>query len=135
MCEIYVIMLLFGFSVFIINLYEPDFTVRKTRSVLYAASLQNSYKVTEKELVSLSVYNVGFRNVTPLYQWGPGIRDHYLIHYIISGKGTYRVAGQTYHLSGGDTFWSTRTPRLSTVRMSRIPGNTPGSVLPEATPP
>ena len=33
-------MLLFGFSVFIINLYEPDFTVRKTRSVLYAASLQ-----------------------------------------------------------------------------------------------
>ena len=38
MYEIYVIMLLFGFSVFIINLYEPDFTVRKTRSVLYAAS-------------------------------------------------------------------------------------------------
>ncbi len=96
---------------------------------------KNSYKVTEKELVSLSVYNVGFQKCDALYQWGPGIRDHYLIHYIISGKGTYRVAGQTYHLSGGDTFWSTRTPRLSTARMSRTPGSMPGSVLPEATPP
>ncbi len=93
----------FGFSVFIINLYEPDFTIRKTRSVLYATSLQKSYKVTEKELVSLSVYNVGFQKCDALYQWGPGIRDHYLIHYIISGKGP-TVAGQTYHLSGGDTF-------------------------------
>ena len=40
MCEIYVIMLLFGFSVFIMDLYDKDFTVRKTRSVFYAASLQ-----------------------------------------------------------------------------------------------
>ena len=46
---------------------------------------KNSYKVTEKELVSLSVYNVGFQRCDSLYQWGPGIRDHYLIHYIISG--------------------------------------------------
>ena len=45
---------------------------------------KNSYKVTEKELVSLSVYNVGFQRCDSLYQWGPGIRDHYLIHYIIS---------------------------------------------------
>ena len=42
---------------------------------------KNSYKVTEKELVSLSVYNVGFQKCDALYQWGPGIRDHYLIHY------------------------------------------------------
>ena len=41
---------------------------------------KNSYKVTEKELVSLSVYNVGFQKCDALYQWGPGIRDHYLIH-------------------------------------------------------
>ena len=95
---------------------------------------KNSYKVTEKELVSLSVYNVGFQKCDALYQWGPGIRDHYLIHYIISGKGTYRVAGQTYHLSGGDTFLVYPNTEV-TVRMSRIPGNTPGSVLPEATPP
>ena len=61
MCEIYVIMLLFGFSVFIINLYEPDFTVRKTRSVLYAASLQKFLQSDRKGISFLSVYNVGFQ--------------------------------------------------------------------------
>lgn len=65
---------------------------------------KNSYKVTEKELVSLSVYNVGFQKCDPLYQWGPGIRDHYLIHYVISGKGFYRINRHTYELRAGDTF-------------------------------
>ena len=65
---------------------------------------KNSYKVSERGLVSLSVYNVGFQKCDPLYQWGPGIRDHYLIHYIISGSGTYIVGKQQYHLQSGDTF-------------------------------
>ena len=64
---------------------------------------KNSYKVTEKELVSLSVYNVGFQRCDSLYQWGPGIRDHYLIHYIISGKGFYKIGKRTYELQAGDS--------------------------------
>ena len=62
---------------------------------------KNSYKVTEKELVSLSVYNVGFQKCDPLYQWGPGIRDHYLIHYVISGKGIAVTDGTEEPLSAG----------------------------------
>lgn len=65
---------------------------------------KNSYIVKEKELMSLCVYNVGFQKCTPDYQWGPGIRDHYLIHYIVSGKGSYLVHGQTYPLATGDSF-------------------------------
>lgn len=65
---------------------------------------KNSYKVTEKELVSLSVYNVGFQKCDPLHQWGPGIRDHYLIHYVFSGKGCYLLNGQTFELHAGDSF-------------------------------
>ena len=65
---------------------------------------KNSYKVTEKELVSLSVYNVGFQRCDALHQWGPGIRDHYLIHYIISGTGYYRTGKRTYELHAGDSF-------------------------------
>lgn len=65
---------------------------------------KNSYKVTDKGLVSLSVYNVGFQNCDSLYQWGPGIRDHYLIHYIISGKGTYTIGKTTRELCAGDCF-------------------------------
>ena len=35
---------------------------------------------------------------------GPGIRDHYLIHYVISGKGTYEVNNETHFLSAEDAF-------------------------------
>ncbi len=69
-----------------------------------ATHYKNSYKATEKELVSLSVYNVGFQKCDPLYQWGPGVRDHYLIHYIISGKGCYLIHNERIVLSAGDCF-------------------------------
>lgn len=65
---------------------------------------KNSYKSSKKELVSLSVYNAGFQKCEPLYQWGPGIRDHYLIHYVISGKGYYKTNEQSYLLQAGDSF-------------------------------
>lgn len=65
---------------------------------------KNSYKATEKELVSLAVYNVGYEKCNPCYQWGPGIRDHYLIHYVISGHGSLQVNQKTYLLSPGDSF-------------------------------
>lgn len=65
---------------------------------------KNSYIVSDKKLVSLSVYNVGYQLCDPLYQWGPGIRDHYLIHYIISGEGYYTTKGITHHLHAGDSF-------------------------------
>ncbi|MCM1105706.1 MAG: AraC family transcriptional regulator [Blautia sp.] len=65
---------------------------------------KNSYKAKEKELVSLSVYNVGCERCDADHQWGPGVRDHYLIHYIISGKGTYQVGETAYKLRAGDAF-------------------------------
>ncbi len=65
---------------------------------------KNSYKATKNELVSLSVYNVGCQKCDPLYQWGPGIRDHYLIHYVISGCGCYVVGNERYELHAGDAF-------------------------------
>lgn len=65
---------------------------------------KNSYISAYNGLVSLSVYNVGCQLCDAGYQWGPGIRNHYLIHYIISGKGSYRVGDATYALSAGDAF-------------------------------
>lgn len=67
-------------------------------------NFKNSYIVEEKELVSLSVSNVGHEKCHPGYQWGPGVRDHYLIHYVAKGKGRYEVNGQWVELSAGDCF-------------------------------
>lgn len=65
---------------------------------------KNSYKATSKTIVALSVYNVGYQKCCPLYQWGPGIRDHYLIHYVVSGQGCYECGEKKYELKAGDVF-------------------------------
>lgn len=63
-----------------------------------------AYFATDKLLNSLSVYNAGYEKCHAGYQWGPGVRDHYLIHHIIRGKGCYTVGKRSYHLGAGDTF-------------------------------
>ena len=63
-----------------------------------------SNKVEERSMVSLAVYNVGRQKCSPGYEWGPGVRDHYLIHYISSGRGTYTFDSHTCKLGAGDLF-------------------------------
>lgn len=65
---------------------------------------QFAYYAPKKQLNSLSVYNAGYERCHPGYQWGPGIRDHYLIHHVIRGKGYYRMEGRSWELKPGDTF-------------------------------
>lgn len=67
-------------------------------------SYKHSYKVGEDLLNSLSVYNVGYQKCEPEYQWGPGIRDHYCIHHILSGSGVYSTGKVSVRLREGDTF-------------------------------
>ena len=67
-------------------------------------SYKYSYKVGEDLLNSLSVYNVGYQKCEPEYQWGPGIRDHYCIHHILSGSGVYSTGKVSVRLREGDTF-------------------------------
>lgn len=69
-----------------------------------AESYKHSYKVGENLLTSLAVYNVGYQKCEPGYQWGPGVRDHYCIHYILSGSGYYTVGKMSRRLSEGDIF-------------------------------
>ena len=63
-----------------------------------------SYYAEDRLLSSLSVYNVGSQKCTPGFQWGPGVRDHYLLHHVLSGKGHFEIRGKTYDLKKGDTF-------------------------------
>ena len=69
-----------------------------------AESYKYSYKMGEELLSSLSVYNVGYQKCEPHYQWGPGVRDHYCIHHILSGGGRYTMGEVSVHLEEGDTF-------------------------------
>ncbi|WP_175532988.1 AraC family transcriptional regulator [Paenibacillus catalpae] len=38
------------------------------------------------------------------HKWGPGVRDIYALHFIVSGKGTLETRNQRYPLTAGDSF-------------------------------
>jgi len=87
------------------TLIQLDFTV-SSFSLGSSVPSKSSYKVSGKELMSLSVFNVGKQKCEPCYQWGPGVRDFYLLHYIVAGRGTYVVGDHEYKLGAGDCFLS-----------------------------
>ena len=58
---------------------------------------RHSFKSDQTDALSLSVYNVGYEKCQGLHSWGSGVRDHYLIHHIISGKGVYKTPQGEYH--------------------------------------
>lgn len=39
-----------------------------------------------------------------LHKWGPGVRDIYALHYIVSGKGTLETQNMVFSLNPGDSF-------------------------------
>lgn len=63
-----------------------------------------SFKDTLKENLGLAVYNTGYQKCTGRYTWGPALRDHYLVHYVAAGKGSYSWGGETRRLEKGDLF-------------------------------
>lgn len=55
------------------------------------------------DLSGISVQTVGFSQCEPLHRWGPGIKEFYLIHHIISGRGIFKINGEQHSLETGYT--------------------------------
>lgn len=49
-------------------------------------------------------YYAGTEQCTPSQSWGPGLRDHYKLLYIHSGRGVYETANKSYTLTAGQGF-------------------------------
>lgn len=67
-----------------------------------------SHAFLNNDFFDLIVYQYGHQKCIPLHAFGPALRSHYLIHYIISGSGIYRtqVGSETheYSLHTGQAF-------------------------------
>ncbi len=60
------------------------------------------------------IINKDYKHINPLYfgyqtcekghSYGPATRMYTLLHFVVSGKGIYRVGEREYHLSSGDMF-------------------------------
>lgn len=62
---------------------------------------EEAKNVTGRPLV---LYHCGHEQCKPSHCFGPAIRPHYLIHFILHGQGRYYVNGVTYYLKGGEGF-------------------------------
>lgn len=54
--------------------------------------------------IDAMIYTCGFENCAPGHSYGPLLRNGYMIHYILAGKGIYRARGEEFHLGEGDAF-------------------------------
>lgn len=65
---------------------------------------KQSFIQSSIDRVELSIFKCGHEFCAPGHTWGPGIRDHYLIHLVVAGKGTYTLGNDHYQLGPGDLF-------------------------------
>ncbi len=52
----------------------------------------------------LKVYQYGHEDCEPNHLYGPAIRDHYLLHFVQGGKGTFYCENKSYTLTEGQGF-------------------------------
>lgn len=52
----------------------------------------------------LKVYQYGYEECEPNHSFGPALRDHYLIHFISSGKGKFYIENKCFTLAEGEGF-------------------------------
>lgn len=60
--------------------------------------------IDEPSHTDLNLYRCGIEDCKSGHSWGPAIRDHYIIHYILGGKGSFTVGETTYKLGKNDGF-------------------------------
>lgn len=53
---------------------------------------------------SIRIFFSGYEQTPPGHACGPGVWPHYLLHYVLSGTGTFRSGSKTWNLSAGDAF-------------------------------
>ena len=63
-----------------------------------------SYIFRDERFIDLNIYQFGWEKCIPLHQFGPAIRNHFLFHYVISGKGRLWSTDHEIFVHGGQGF-------------------------------
>lgn len=66
--------------------------------------MQSMYITNIKKDEEIQIYHYGMEVCEEGHSYGPAVRDHFLIHFILDGKGTFRNNGITYHLNKNQGF-------------------------------
>lgn len=73
----------------------------KTRDIM-----EESYvlQLSDTKFEDLYLCFCGYADCKPLHSFGPAARPNYIFHYIVEGKGTYKVGEHTYQLGKDQGF-------------------------------
>ena len=68
--------------------------------------MEKAYKLEfgGKKNGSLFLNCCGMSRTEPFHSFGPAIKPHYVIHFILSGKGKFTISGKEYYLERGCGF-------------------------------
>lgn len=65
---------------------------------------RKTLKFKESEAGDLALNFCGISETEPLHSYGPSVKPHYIIHYVLEGEGDYYVGENQYHLKAGQGF-------------------------------
>lgn len=66
--------------------------------------MRHSEILTDLKLYDLNPVIFGHEDCKPLHSYGPAVRSHWLLHYVVSGKGFFTREGVTYKVKKGSLF-------------------------------
>lgn len=65
---------------------------------------KNEHLINRQYNFDLEIFQSGYQQSTSNYFYGPAVRTHYLIHYVISGKGSLLLNNKLYEVTAGQAF-------------------------------
>lgn len=60
--------------------------------------------VTDEHYKDLNPISFGYHNCPKSHYFGPAIRTYWLIHFVVSGCGIFKIKGKTYDVKAGEMF-------------------------------
>lgn len=66
--------------------------------------MHNSVLINNKSLGDLNPVQFGYEDCSESHYFGPAIRTHWLIHFVVSGFGIFKIKDNEYNLSPGEMF-------------------------------
>ncbi|MBQ8510252.1 MAG: AraC family transcriptional regulator [Clostridia bacterium] len=64
----------------------------------------NNIYIRDRHFTDLNPVVLGWEHCLPGHTFGPAIRDHYLLHYVVSGSGQFKTIRGQYGLTSGQIF-------------------------------
>ncbi len=87
-----------------LSVYGIMLDVESSFNCMERQYMQHFLDIHHLNHTDLNMYQCGTEVCEPGHYYGPAVRDHFLVHYIHSGKGRFCIGDREYHLRKGQCF-------------------------------